>query len=90
MSKSTIEDKFVLARIGASLFTDIADSLLIIEDTGLHVDRILMEQPALTRWLDIVEESKNDGLLENLIDTMLSHYPNQPILLALKEELGKK
>lgn len=81
-----IKPSFRLARIGAVLFATPESSALVMAQTGMASERILLEQPPFTRWFAITNECEKAGLLPTLVEAMLEHYPEHAGLLMLRYE----
>lgn len=73
----------------AELFPDQVSSVRIMRTAGIHAERIDVEQPARSRWFQIVDEASKDGKLPVLLEVAVSEYPGQTDLRLLRDEMTR-
>jgi len=64
----------------AELFLDLADSKLIVNDTGIDSRYIFFESSAINRWGEIVAQAITEGKLDKLFQVALDRYKENPAL----------
>jgi hypothetical protein len=64
------------------------DALPILTDAGINWKVIQLSQNPLTLWHNILSYTDNNGKLDELVETLLIQYPDNPYLLSFKEQLN--
>lgn len=51
------------------------DAVMIVQEAGIRYDRINFDEPAYTRWFNILDESLKQGNVDKLLTVASSRYP---------------